>query len=120
MTSHKTIYHITSKALWQRGVELGAYHHESLKTEGFIHAAYAHQLDGVIERYFSNWTRAQILCIDLSRVEADVRLEGPAEHGGPFPHIYGPLNLDAVERILTALSGEEGRLRLPADIPQGK
>ena len=37
-----------------------------------------------------------VLVIDPDRVRAEIRLEQVAGSDEPFPHIYGPLNADAV------------------------
>jgi uncharacterized protein (DUF952 family) len=49
----------------------------------------------VATTYFRGVEGLLLLVIDPSRVSADIRVEsaGGAEQ---FPHIYGPLNLDAV------------------------
>lgn len=107
------IYHITSQEDWDEARRQGAYHHPSLTSEGFIHCAYAHQLEGVLERFFVGWTQVTILCIDPERVLSGIRIEGPISEGGPFPHLYGPLNLDAVWRIVSLEPDAHGRFELP-------
>lgn len=59
----------------------------------------------VAKDYFSGQKNVLLLRIRLARVNAPVRFEGAALTGGIshlanaalFPHIYGPLNLGAVE-----------------------
>ena len=111
------IYHVTSMDTWLQAQQTEGYRHPTLDTEGFIHAAFAHQLDGVMERFFAGVERVTILCIDQREIEAEVVLEGPIEEGGPFPHVYGPVNLPAVKRIVMfAREGDKG-FKLSVGLP---
>ena len=70
----------------------------SLASEGFIHCtAGERNLIGVATRYYaaepaSTWT---VLVIDPARVQSELRWE-PQPDGLAYPHIYGPLNRDAI------------------------
>lgn len=110
------IYHLTAAGSWSLACTQGVdYTHPSLTTEGLIHCARADQLDGVVQRYFSGWTEVEVLCIDVAQVEAEIRWEGPIATGGPFPHIYGPLNLNAVLSALHLKADAAGRFPWPFD-----
>lgn len=52
-----------------------------------------------------------ILCIDKDRVTAPVRYDDPAR---VFPHIYGPLNRDAIVAVLPAARATDGTFLMPA------
>ena len=62
-----------------------------------------------------------LLEIALENVQADIRWEAPddpgaQENGGDgdlFPHIYGPLNLDAVVGVDEFTPDNDGVFRLP-------
>ena len=68
---------------------------ESLESEGFIHCSYEHQLDGVIERYYSDEPRLVILKISANKLKSKWVSE-PSTGGEEYPHVYGPINLNAV------------------------
>jgi uncharacterized protein (DUF952 family) len=89
-----TILHITTPELWAAGVRLGRYEHPSLSREGFIHCSTHEQLEATLLRHFAGQDRLIALEIDPALLSSALRWE--ASHGEPFPHIYGPLNLDAV------------------------
>ena len=55
------------------------------------------QVAAVGERFFHGVRGLLLLVIDRARVAAPVRDEGAG--GDLFPHIYGPLNLDAITRV---------------------
>jgi uncharacterized protein (DUF952 family) len=88
------IFHVAVPEKWA-SVSGGQYEHASLAAEGFIHCSFADQLDGVLSRYFSNVGEVTILEIDPARLTSKLVIE-PSTNGERFPHIYGPIDLDAV------------------------
>jgi uncharacterized protein (DUF952 family) len=95
------ILHITSRAAWEQAAGSGEYRSDSLETEGFIHCSTRAQIPGVVSRFFAGQTDLVVLRIDESRVTAPVRRELARDIREEFPHIYGPLNPDAVIEVLT-------------------
>lgn len=119
------IYHITQAEQWAKAVEAGQYTAESLVTEGFIHCSTAAQVVGVANRFYAGQRGLVLLCIDHQRVSADVAFETPInpetrrpEAGSSelFPHIYGPLNLEAVVEVVPFEAGADGTFTLPAGV----
>lgn len=68
----------------------------TLAEEGFIHASTAELVAPVANMFYKGVPGLVVLVIDAGRVEPGVRYERVPEFGQPFPHIYGPLNIDAV------------------------
>ena len=68
----------------------------TLDEVGFIHAATQEQVDGVQARYYADAGDLVLLTIDTDRLTSPWRFDSVGEQ--EFPHIYGPLNLDAVVR----------------------
>ncbi len=67
---------------------------------GFVHLSYAHQYRGVIERFYADRDDVVVLVLDPERLDAKVVEEAVEPGGEAFPHLYGPLPLEAViERI---------------------
>jgi uncharacterized protein (DUF952 family) len=62
----------------------------SLEEEGFIHCSFATQLDRTFQKFYAGRDDVRLLTIDTTRVGSEIKVEGG------FPHIYGPLPLDAV------------------------
>jgi len=91
------ILHITSSDEWDLALARGSYTAHSLFTEGFIHCSTREQLPATLERHFAGKRDLVILTIDPSTLQPPLRWE-PA-HGILFPHIFGPINLDAVTNI---------------------
>lgn len=89
------IYHIALPEVWNEARHNTFYEAESLESEGFIHCSYADQLDGVIERYYGDAGKIVILSIDADKLTSTLVSE-PSTGGEPYPHIYGPINTDAI------------------------
>ncbi|MEO6253848.1 MAG: DUF952 domain-containing protein [Ferruginibacter sp.] len=95
------IYHVITVADWQKATLQGIYLAPSLAAEGFIHTSKAEQVAGVLERYYQGQTDLLLLHIDETKLTAPLKYElAPSVHE-MFPHIYGPLNIDAVISIET-------------------
>ncbi|MER3464747.1 MAG: DUF952 domain-containing protein [Chitinophagaceae bacterium] len=93
------IYHITTKKEWARAKEQGFYTVPSLETEGFIHNSEAHQVQGVLERYYKGKTDLLKLVIDTEKLTSRLQYDLAPSINEAFPHIYGPINLDAVIKV---------------------
>jgi uncharacterized protein (DUF952 family) len=111
-----TILHITSLGEWQHAMEVGFYQTASLSSEGFIHCSRPEQVPQVAKTLFRGQTGLVLLCIDRERVAAPVREENLEGGVDLFPHIYGPLNLDAVYQVINFVPGPDGLFELPAEL----
>jgi len=84
--------------------------------DGFIHCCTAAQLEYVGERYFRGQQDLILLCIDAGRVTAPIKYEDLNGEGMLFPHIYGPINTDAVNNVVAFRPNPDGTFRIPAEI----
>jgi len=107
-----TILHITTPAAWDAARGAGAYRGDTLATQGFIHCSRPEQLAGVGNRFFRGTRGLIALVIERERISAPVKDEGA--DGDLFPHIYGPLNLDAVLRTVPFEPRPDGGFDAPA------
>lgn len=95
------IYHIATRSDWARAQRDGEYTTstigKSLADEGFIHASLATQVADVANMFYRGVPgELVLLVIDPEGVRAPIRYEQVPGAEDPFPHIYGPLNPDAV------------------------
>ena len=109
------ILHITSRSAWQQADRLGRYDSDTLTSEGFMHCSTPAQLLATANRFFLGQSGLVLVCIDSDRVEAEIRYE-ESEPGERFPHIYGPLNLDAVTQVLEFEPQSDGSFTLPSSV----
>jgi uncharacterized protein (DUF952 family) len=85
----------------------------TLEQEGFIHCSLPHQLRGVAEALYADADDLVVLVIDSVRLTDPVRYEAAEAGGEQYPHLYGPLPLDAVMRVVPVSRDETGRFVLP-------
>jgi uncharacterized protein (DUF952 family) len=107
------IFHIATAADWEAAQAGGEYTRSSvgktLAQEGFIHASQASQVAGTANRFYRDVPgELVLLVIDEERVAAEVRYEDVPGADLPFPHIYGPLNTDAVVAARPLAPGPDG------------
>src|SRR4051812_29143934 len=102
MARDETILHITTDSAWAKAREEGELTTPSLTEEGFIHCSTVAQVESTADRIFRGSGDLLTLELDVSKIGPEVKWERATDVGDEFPHIYGPLNLDAVtgERAL--------------------
>jgi len=106
-----TIFHIVRRKEWAQAAPSGYYFHQSLDEEGFIHCSTAAQLPAVANRFYRGQPDLVVLTIAADRVMAPIVYEAPAEEptsAERFPHLYGPLNVDAVVAVTPFLPAADG------------
>jgi uncharacterized protein (DUF952 family)/catechol 2,3-dioxygenase-like lactoylglutathione lyase family enzyme len=109
----KQILHITSLVEWEKAKVAGEYTAPSLKSAGFIHCSLAHQIPPVANYNFKGQQGLVILEIDENKLNHEVKYEDLMDEGELFPHIYGPLNLNAVLRVVPFPPEVDGTFNLP-------
>ena len=102
------IFHLTPAATWADAQRAGTYTADSLTTEGFIHCSTADQVVWVANNRFRGRRDFVLLHIDSDRLSAPVKYENLEGRTQLFPHIYGPLNLDAVITVRPFQPDESG------------
>jgi uncharacterized protein (DUF952 family) len=115
------IFHITSRAAWNDAQLRGQYRADSLSTEGFIHCSTASQVLPVAENFYKGQSNLILLMIEPSRLASTLNWEPPSDgtpppgvsEGDKFPHIYGPVNLDAVVKIIDLETDSDNKFILP-------
>ncbi len=90
------IYHIATREDWDKARQQGFYESPSLKEEGYIHCSEDRQVSDVILRYFSSKNNLLKLTIDTEKLTSQLIWDWSNAIEDTFPHIYGPINLDAV------------------------
>jgi uncharacterized protein (DUF952 family) len=94
------ILHITTWARWDQAVAHGEYRSDDLATEGFIHCLTPEQLPYVYGKFYQGQTGLVVLRIDAETLKSPSKWENPHETWKLFPHVYGPINLDAVVEVV--------------------
>jgi uncharacterized protein (DUF952 family) len=121
----------------------GEYRAESVAREGMIHLSGIHQVLDVANRFYTGQHGLVILAVDASRLKAELKYEAPVHPaespenedfsrdkrlrdsddptdkplaGDLFPHLYGPLNFDAVVAVYDFEPDSSGKFSLPAEL----
>jgi len=117
------ILHLTTNDAWLAAVKSGVYHADSLATEGFIHCSKPSQIVDVANTFYHGQKGLVLLVIDLSKLTSEFKWEPPAEpepsHARAsdlFPHVYGSINLEAVDEVLPFEPGADGSFNLPPEL----
>jgi uncharacterized protein (DUF952 family) len=106
------IVHITSAEAWSRARADGEYQGDTFLQEGFIHASTPRQVLAVANARYRHMPDPILLVIDPRRLASALRHE-TGENGQSYPHIYGPLNLDAVLQVAPLRRTQAGVYVLP-------
>lgn len=88
------LVHLCRSEDWARAQDLGEYRADTLGSAGFIHFSKPGQILKVANQYYPAAGNLLLLWIDPAWLVSELRWE--ASDGDVFPHLYGPLNLDAV------------------------
>ncbi len=122
------LVHITSRLAWDEAGRLGQYAPSSLGSQGFIHCSSVDQVLPVAAQFYRGQSGLVLLVVDPRRLISPLKWESSAEGAPPpgvdaealFPHIYGPLNLDAVVQVLDFEPDANGVFVLPDVLLQGR
>lgn len=100
-------YHLTPEPVWHAQQEQATYQPEAFDADGFIHCTDGEvNLLAVANAFYQSDRRPYVvLVLDRDRVTAPVRYEDPERI---YPHIYGPLNRDAVVMVRRAVRLADG------------
>ena len=90
------LYKIMSRQEWETAQAQGIYEGSEVdRRDGFIHLSAAHQVRATAQKHFSG--QADLVLVSVREESVGLGLKWEASRGGDlFPHIYGPLQLDAI------------------------
>lgn len=117
----RTIVVASTNQLWADAQKNGTYTQPMVgasPNDGeYIHANTPEQIIPMLNRHYTDYDDILILLVDLDKVTSEVKFEassGPTP--GLFPHIYGPLNIDAVYETLVPSKDESGNFKDSAQL----
>lgn len=106
-TGAEHIFHIALTQEWEDAKLVGEYRVSTLgatvEDVGYVHGSFRDQVERIGSSLCSNVSEPVIvLQIDPNRLSVPVRVENLEGGSEPFPHIYGPLAIDAVVATMPA------------------
>jgi uncharacterized protein (DUF952 family) len=118
-TKVSVILHIAKIEQWEKAMIEGVYRGDTLDSQGFIHCSTPQQTVKVANALFLAQKGLVILCIAANKVQSEVRYEGAGSEE-LYPHIYGPLNINAVIKVADFEPAKNGKFVLPKEIADSK
>ena len=109
--------HLTTKQAWEDALKVGTYSlstkGKTLEEVGFIHGSFADQVEEVAGFVFAGSTEELVvLHLNIDKLASngiEVRVE-EASNGKSYPHIYGVIPCDLVDRVSGAQMNANGQL----------
>jgi uncharacterized protein (DUF952 family) len=111
------ILHFCPRAAWQAAGDV--YRADSLAAQGFIHCSTVDQLATPANALARGRTDLVVLEIDEARLTSPLVWEQgdpPEPDGSPFPHVYGPIAVDAVVAVHDFPPGADGLFSVPSGL----
>ena len=107
MPEPRRTYHLAPRARWEDWDPGTPYASPSLSDEGFIHCTdgIANMVATANRFYRSDPGEFVVLTVDLERTGSPWRIDDP---GKPFPHIYGPIQREAILAVRPFQRDAEG------------
>lgn len=102
------IYHLALASHWEAAVAGGSYTTSTLgrtlEEEGFIHCAQESQVAFVRATFYAEVEEpVVVLTVDTALLRSPWRLDDVPGADQPFPHVYGPIDVDAVVAVTPLL-----------------
>lgn len=103
------IVHLCQRAEWSEARKQGSFQSNSLDQNGFVHCSQPEQILEVANRYYPGVPDLVLLWLDPDRLTSEIRWE--SSDGAFFPHIYGPINLEAITSVTSLQPDLDGIYR---------
>jgi uncharacterized protein (DUF952 family) len=105
------LYHLVPATEWRAALAAGQYRPASLQTEGFVHLSTSVQWLGAANRFYRGHRDLWLLEVDPDRLRAEIRYE--VADGDRFPHLYGPMELEAATVVCALTPSSDGTFDAP-------
>jgi uncharacterized protein (DUF952 family) len=108
------IYRIAAIEDWKQAEETGYFQSADLAADGFIHCCSVEQIAKVANAFYTSRTDLVLLEIDESLLDVPVKWEGLPHSSELFPHVYGPIDRQAIVRQMGLQPDSNGHFGLTA------
>lgn len=107
------IYHILKKSSWESHKNSIYYKTHSLDREGFIHCSFEEQVVKVANTLYKGSTDLLVLCINEDKIKQLIKVEDLYHLNEDYPHVYGEIPLNAVEKVVNLELLNDGTFKKP-------
>lgn len=110
----EVVFHIVDAESWREAKGQHEYVPERYDSEGFIHLSGLGQVLRPANLLYRDRSDLLLLQVSVRALTSELRYE-PGSHGEEelFPHLYGPLNVDAVVDVHAFACLPDGSFELP-------
>jgi len=110
----RQVYRISTRAEWADAVAAGTLTPKRFADEGFVHLSMASQILRPANLLYRGQDDLILLVIRVADLDGELIFE-PGSHGeeDDFPHLYGPLNTNAVIATIDFPCRDDGSFELP-------
>lgn len=108
------IFHIAERRIWKQALATGEYRVESLSREGFIHLSDKNQFVRVANFLFRGQKDLVLLEVDETLLRSELKYDPVGDE--KFPHLYGPLNVNAVVKVHEFAAETDGTFQVPKSL----
>lgn len=110
------IYKIIPREAWDQAVQAGVFLGAPIDVEdGYIHFSSASQVVETAAKHFTGQKDLMLVAIECARLGDTLKWE-PSRGGALFPHLYAPLQMDAVCSVETLPLGRDGAHVFPVSV----
>lgn len=106
------IFHLVKKNEWKENKKDSRYSPESLESEGFIRCSTGKYVEDAANKLYKGEKDVLLIIINTTLVEPELRYERDEETDVKQPHIYGPLNMDAVIDKIELATEDDGTFEI--------
>jgi uncharacterized protein (DUF952 family) len=111
------ILHVATRADWNAAQAREGYAADSLAGQGFIHCSKVEQVLRVANVFYTGQFGLVLLVIDPVLLKSELRWEPGTDLATElFPHVYGPINLEAVVDVIDFEPAADGKFHLPGSL----
>jgi uncharacterized protein (DUF952 family) len=104
----QTLYKICPATLWQEAKRAGVFRgSEADRRDNFIHFSTAAQVAETAAKHFAGQSDLLLISVDARKLGNALKWE-PSRGGALFPHLYGPLTVEAVKCVDPLPLGPDG------------
>lgn len=110
---NKSLYKVLPAAEWRAAEAAGCFRGWGIDLQdGYIHLSSADQVVETVARHFADQDGLLLVTVSGDKLGSALRWE-PSRGGELFPHVYGVIPIDAVEKVEPLPHGDGGTHQFP-------
>ncbi|WP_432665865.1 DUF952 domain-containing protein [Wukongibacter baidiensis] len=94
---------------WEKIKKQKEFISENFDEERFIHCSFPNQTLWVLNKHYKSEEKVILLCINPGLLKSNLVIEDLKGRGEEFPHIYGSVNVDAIEKTIEIYPSDDGK-----------